>query len=92
MDEEIIEVPIQLDKKTMDVFIKLTKKELIERMCALALEAHVAKARCKTAIEDSDRETARAKELEESLTKAESFVEQGRAMINAITDRWYHYD
>ena len=31
-------------------------------------------------------------DLQMQLDKAESYVEQGRAMINAVMDRWYEYD
>lgn len=105
--EQMIDVPV--DKPTMDKLNKLTKRELVEKFCAAAVEAEVYKLRCQTAIEDADKairesETLRkrldnadkatreAEVLRTKLYKAESYVEQGRAMIEAVMERWYEYD
>ena len=43
----------------------------------------------------SDQYNKKCKELAESesrLNLAESYIEQGRAMIEAITERWHEYD
>ena len=76
----------------MAKFDRMTKKELLENLEHAAVEAEVFKLRCKTALEDVDRLTKKVSDLQTNLDKAESFVEQGRAMIEAIMERWYHYD
>ena len=68
---------------------KLTKKELI---ALFDNEMEVYRLRCIVAIEDSDRAQQEASELQTKLDKAEAYVEQGRAMVNAVMERWYEYD
>ena len=90
--DEMVEIPLQLDKDTADTFWKMPKKELVERLCSSVLEAKVYKLRCQTAIEDVDKANREIAELQTKLDKAESYVEQGRAMIEAVMQRWYEYD
>ena len=75
---EDVEVNIRMDKEVIDKLNKMTKKELVNRICVAALEAKVA--------------TNKAEILQTKLDKAEAYVEQGRAMIDAIMERWYEYD
>ena len=69
---------VQIDKETFDKLNKLTKRELIEKFCIAAVDARVAR-------DESES-------LQTKLDKAEAYVEQGRAMVNAIMERWYEYD
>lgn len=92
MSEEMIDIPVELDAETTAKLNAMTKKELIEKICAVSLEAKVSHMRCVIAIEDSDKAFKEIETLKERLDKAETYVEQGRAMINALMDRWYHYD
>ena len=73
---DYVEVPI--DGKLVRQLMRMTKKELIEKFCIAALEANVAKT-----------ETVK---LKLKLDLAESYVEQGRSMIEAVMDRWHEYD
>jgi len=85
-------VNLSLDHGLAARLNKMTKKELIERLCSAVLEAETYKLRCQTALMDVQRERSRANQTEEKLAKAEAYVEQGRAMVNAIMERWYEYD
>jgi hypothetical protein len=69
---------ITLDEETVSKLMKLTKKELIEKFVLAAVEASVA--------------TQRANDISASLSKAETYVEQARSIIESIMERWYHYD
>jgi len=71
-------VSIDLDQEIADKVNSMTKKELAEKMVIATLEAHVA------------RQDVEA--LQTKLDKAEAYVEQGRAMISAVMERWYEYD
>lgn len=90
--EEMIDVPVCLNKATMDKLNNMTKRELIEKLGAAAVEAEVYRLRCKTAMEDSERAAREVEKLQTKLDKAEAYVEQGRAMIEAVMERWYEYD
>lgn len=69
---------IKIPKKEYDKLMRMTKHSLIEKGVAAAIEAKLA----------NDKAAA----LQTKLDKAEAYVEQGRAMINAIMERWYEYD
>ena len=69
---------VQIDKETFDRLNKLTKRELIEKFCIAAVDARGAR-------DESES-------LQTKLDKAEAYVEQGRAMVNAVMERWYEYD
>ena len=58
--------------------MKMTKAELIEKFAIAACESEVNKKKCE--------------KLQTKLDKAEEYIEQARAMIEAIMERWYHYD
>lgn len=92
MAEDMVDIPVTLDRATMDALNKMTRKELIERICSVALEAKVYEHRCTVAIEDADRSQRELIQLQTKLDKAESYVEQGRAMVTAVMERWYEYD
>jgi hypothetical protein len=99
MSKEMVDVPVRLTKELADKLNKMTKKEAIEKACSLAVEAKVYEHRCNVAIEDADRadkekEMARQEVeiLQTKLDKSEAYVEQGRAMINSVMERWYEYD
>ena len=83
---------VHIDAETASKLQKFTKAELIEKFCNAAIEAEVYKLRCRTAIEKADAATKRVHSLQSKLDKAESYVEQGRAMVSAIMERWYEYD
>jgi multidrug resistance efflux pump len=69
---------IEIEKATYDFLMRLTKDQLIQRFCQATRIANSAK---------SELESMQTK-----LDKAEAYVEQGRAMINAVMERWYEYD
>ena len=99
MPEEMIDVNVRLDKTTVDTLNKMTKKELIERICVIALETKVAeekaeafKLRCTVAIEDAEKAQFEAKRVQLQLEKAQEYNTQAQVMIEAITGRWDHYD
>lgn len=57
------------------------------------------KLRIQTAIETEQTLTRENQALQrelsaalERLAKAEEYVEQGRAMLGAVMERWYHYE
>jgi hypothetical protein len=71
-------VKVEIEGDVVKELLKLTKKEIAEKFCLASLELSITK---------KDKET-----LQTKLDKAESYVEQGRAMISAVMDRWYEYD
>ena len=77
-----------IDKKLS----KLTKKELVALCEHHIRETEMYRLRCTAAIEDSDKANQEAIDLQVKLDKAEAYIEQGRAMVNAVMERWYHYD
>jgi len=90
--EEFVDVPVRLDKATTEKMYAMTKKELIEKIGAVEVEAEVYRLRCQTAVEDADKAHSEIETLRTKLDKAEAYVEQGRAMIEAVMERWYEYD
>lgn len=99
MTEEMIDVNLRLDKGTIAALNKMTKKELINKICVTALECKIAESnaeafglRCTVAIEDLDRAQRELDKVQAKLDKAETYVEQARAMIESVMERWYHYD
>lgn len=85
MSEETIDVEVNLGKEMADKINSMTKKELINNVVVLSLRNHVQD----DTVERLEKELARTKE---HLDKAEDYVEQARGMIEAITERWYHYE
>jgi hypothetical protein len=85
MAEEMVDVEVRLGKETADALNKMTKKELINSFCVAALRERVRE-------EDEANMRKEIEKLELKLAKAESYVEQGRAMIESVMERWYKYD
>lgn len=88
MSDEV-EIDVRLNKETVDKLNRMTKKELINRICVIALEAKVAndeKIKAQRVLKN-EREI-----LQTKLDKSEAYIEQGRAMIEAVMERWYEYD
>lgn len=85
MAEEMVDVHLNLPKDMAEAILKMTKKELINRIVVLALRNHVQDETVQTL--EKELKAAKIK-----LNIAESYVEQGRAMINAVMERWYEYD
>jgi hypothetical protein len=75
-DEKWVEVP--MDEEIARKLMRLTKKQLIERYCVNTCELHLA--------------NKKAVEVQTKLDKAEAYVEQARAMLEAVMERWYEYD
>jgi hypothetical protein len=71
-------VKVEIEGDVVKELLKLTKKEIAEKFCIVSLELSITK---------KDKES-----LQTKLDKAESYVEQGRAMVSAVMDRWYEYD
>jgi len=89
MIEEMVDVDVRLDKELSGKLSKMTKKDLIERIIIASLEAKVATSELtETKIRLSNEISA----LNTKLDKAEAYVEQGRAMIESVMNRWYEYD
>jgi len=80
---ELVE-PKDLDKKTKAELIELVKKQA--EYCNMINESVLKMAGEKN---EYKRLLNRA---QKRLNLAESYVEQGRSMINSIMDRWYEYD
>lgn len=97
--DEFMDIPVRVDQETARKLARMTKKEMIDRMCSLAVELEVYKQRCKVAVEDADKAAEESERLRKEiesmqtkLDKSEAYVEQGRAMIEAVMERWYEYD
>ena len=76
MAEEYVDVPI--DGEIVKELMKLTKAELVKKFIIVTLEGRIA--------------SKEVKRLQDKITIAESYVEQGRAMIEAVMERWHEYD
>ena len=95
----MVDVELELNKETIDALKGMSKKQLRNRFCEIALKCHIAEKkaeamslRCKMAIEDADRAQKEVEQLRTKLNKAETYLEQGRAIINAVINRWHEYD
>jgi hypothetical protein len=84
MNEEMVDIELNLGKEIADKINGMTKKELINDLIVLILKERVQE-------ETIDRVEKERQNLEKKLSKAESDVEQGRAMIEASMQRWYKY-
>ena len=103
MNDEYVDVEPKIGKDLADKIKKKTKKDLLNDVFNLLLELDVQK-RNVVALEGIEQNLInqleegivlrkrRVSELETKLDKAEAYVEQGRAMINAVMERWYEYD
>lgn len=70
--------PIEVDKKVIDAFRKMTKDDLINKLIVVTLESHANKKEIKT--------------LQTKIDKSEAYVAQAQVMIEAVMERWDHYD
>jgi hypothetical protein len=96
MEEEMIDVELNLGKELADKLFKKTKKELLNDVVVLVLKTQV---QTETIREMEDEAEAIEKRLnnkisvlDTKLDKAEAYVEQGRAMIESVMNRWHEYD
>ena len=89
MNEEYVDVEFKLCKELSSKLSKMTKKDLIERIIIASLEAKVATSNL---TETEIRLSNEINVLQTKLDKAEAYVEQGRAMILSVMERWYEYD
>jgi len=103
MSEELINVEVNLGKELADRLDKKTKKELLNELVVFILKTRVQQETIislegieqnliKQLEEGVRLRHNRVAELETKIDKAEAYVEQGRAMINAVMERWYEYD
>lgn len=103
MNEELIDIEVNLGKELADKLLKKTKKEMLNDMVVLILKTRVQQETIaslegieQNLIEQLEEGIVLRKrltsELQTKLDKAEAYVEQGRAMINAVMERWYEYD
>lgn len=95
-EEEMVDVEVRLDKELADKINKMTKKELVELIFinGVAHKNEVMNLDSKIdGYHAAIREINNHKEvLQTKLDKAEAYVEQGRAMILSVMERWYEYD
>jgi len=68
---------------------KMTKPELIEHIETLMANLKDCRVRH---VEDWKKATRDIETLQTKLDKSEAYVEQGRAMIEAVMERWDEYD
>jgi len=103
MSEEMIDVELRCDKKLADKINKMTKKELIGEIIGISVKALNDNKKHKVAMEAKNDDIFKLKNeinllergiviLDKKLAKSESYVEQGRAMVESVMERWYHYD
>lgn len=93
------DIQVEVSSDEIAKLQKLTKEKLINELVNMSLKAQTYKLRCQTAIE-AEREaqiavntlTKSVDKLQTKLGLAESYVEQGRSMIEAIMERWHEYD
>lgn len=71
-------IDVKIDGELFKQLMSMTKTELVEKLCVVSLEATVA-----------EKELRR---LQDKIIIAESYVEQGRSMIEAVMERWHEYD
>jgi len=102
MSEEI-SVEENLGKCLADKISKMNKTELVNALVVQTLRSRVQDENI-TALEGIEQNLVGqleegiilrksiVSELETKLDKAEAYVEQGRAMIEAVMQRWYEYD
>jgi len=71
-------IDVEIKGEIVEKLMKLTKNELAEKFCIASLEVSVLK-------DDIIK-------LQTKFDKAEAYVGQGRAMVEAVMNRWYEYD
>jgi len=103
MKEEMVDVDLSLDKETADTLKKMTKAELFNRLIIMILRNRVQDETVRSLEINEERTADRIKGMEQNhkqkiakveakLEKAEFYVEQARAMVEAVMEKWYHYD
>jgi len=80
-----VEIEVRLPQDIIDKFNKMSKKELLNELYCLLLQAEIDK-------RDTKKAKNEATSMQTKLDKCESSCEQGRAMIEAVMERWYEYD
>ena len=85
MAEEMLDVESSLGKKKANELLKLNKAELTNRLVLMILRNRV-QDRTISSLENENEK------VNGMLEKAEFYVEQARAMIKSVMERWYHYD
>ena len=73
-------------------FDKLTKSKVVEIAEWNINEVHRLRKVLGEEMQRADIAEERMREAESKLGKAESFVEQGRGMIESVMEKWYHYE
>jgi len=85
MYEEMIDVEVNLGKELADKINKMSKKDLINNLVVTVLKSRVQDETIESLEKEKDA-------VQLKLDIAQSYVEQGRAMIKAVMERWYEYD
>lgn len=103
MGEEMIDLEVNLGKELADKINKMTKKELLGVVVSTSLKTKIQEetiSNLESDIRKNDKEHVlefrrlrkEKEETERKLDIAQSYVEQGRAMICSMMERWYEYD
>lgn len=96
MAEEMVDVEINLGEELAKEIYSMKKAELINRLVVMVLRKRVQDETVAKLEADAEKLKAAHKReietLQTKLDKAEAYVEQGRAMIEAVMERWYEYD
>jgi len=71
-------VNLRVPEEMLNQLKRMTKEQLISRICEIAIETKVA--------------NNKVKDMQTKLDKCEAYNAQARAMIEAIMDRWDEYD
>lgn len=85
MAEEMIDVKVRLGEELANEINKMNKTELKNKLVATILRSFVQDETIKR-IEKSNEK------LQTKLDIAQSYIEQGRSMIDAVMERWHEYD
>jgi len=83
--EEIVDLEVNLGKELASKLHAMTKKELLSQLGVSVLRNRVQDETVNSLESEKDA-------LQSKLDKAESYVEQGRAMIESILEKWYDYN
>ena len=86
--EDEIDIEVNLGKELADKLNKMSKKELLNRLCVMILKTNVQT----ETIEDLERTVKFGdKTLRSRLQRSEEYNGQARAMIAGIMERWDSY-
>lgn len=103
MNEEMVDVEFNLGKELADEIFSKKKKELIEMLVVTILRSYVQEEEI-ASLEGIEQNLTKqleegivlrkklTSELQEKLDKAEDYIEQGRAMVESVMERWHNYD